>query len=119
MKNRDRYPIEWTDVIRPDILKRDNYKCTKCNVVHRSSGYYASKNSFVTCDEFMLDWCKRNNIKVVKLFLQIAHLDNDPSNNDYSNLKAMCPRCHIINDMAFSKLKRMCVPRISTDLKSL
>lgn len=29
-----------------------------------------------------------------KVVLTIAHLDHDPSNNDYANLKAWCQRCH-------------------------
>ena len=30
--------------------------------------------------------------------LAAAHLDNDPTNNRLRNLRALCQRCHILND---------------------
>lgn len=33
-----------------------------------------------------------------KVILATAHLDNNPSNNNFRNLKALCQRCHIIHD---------------------
>jgi len=30
--------------------------------------------------------------------LTVAHLDHDPSNNDPTNLRAMCQRCHLAHD---------------------
>ena len=29
---------------------------------------------------------------------QLAHRDHDPTNNDASNLAALCQRCHILHD---------------------
>lgn len=33
-----------------------------------------------------------------RVILSTAHLDNNPSNNDFRNLKAFCQRCHMIYD---------------------
>jgi 5-methylcytosine-specific restriction endonuclease McrA len=30
--------------------------------------------------------------------LACAHLDHDPGNNEMSNLKALCQRCHMLHD---------------------
>lgn len=30
--------------------------------------------------------------------LTVAHLDHDPANNERSNLRAMCQRCHLAYD---------------------
>lgn len=34
----------------------------------------------------------------VKIMIGVAHLDHNPSNNADDNLKALCGRCHLIND---------------------
>lgn len=107
MKNKTNYPVNWNDTIRPAILKRDNYKCVTCGVKHRSTGYYLGE-TFNTCsDDFELDFAKRMNYKVTKIHLQIAHMDQNPSNNDYSNLQAMCPKHHLSYDNQFNKIKRL------------
>lgn len=108
MKNRHQYPPEWNDTIRPDILKRDQYKCTSpgCKIKHRDIGYYDSWGNFIQCDEFMQEWAKKNGHKLQKIHLQIAHLDQNKSNNAYSNLKAMCPAHHLQYDRYYNNLKR-------------
>lgn len=34
----------------------------------------------------------------IKIVLTIAHLDHDITNNDASNLKALCQKCHLNYD---------------------
>lgn len=60
----------WKD-IRKDILKRADNKCEFCGIEN-----YA---------------IRENGSKVV---LTIAHLDHTPENCDYSNLRALCQKCH-------------------------
>lgn len=107
MKNRGNYPENWFDVIRPDILKKDNFKCKDCGLKHKSVGYYDRKGNFVECDNFIKDWAVKNGFKVQKISLQIAHLDQNPSNNNYSNLECKCPKCHLKFDEPFNKMKRL------------
>jgi len=37
--------------------------------------------------------------------LTIAHLDQDPANNELSNLQALCQRCHLNHDRPFNVTK--------------
>jgi len=106
MQNRSNYPPEWFDTIRPTILKRDHYQCTNCKVKHRAVGYYDQKGLFVECDKFMRDWALYHGFKIVTIYIQVAHLDQNPSNNDLNNLKSMCPRCHMNYDRPFNIIKR-------------
>ncbi len=70
-ENRSRYPKNWLTEIRPSILKRAQNRCEFCGIPN-----YA---------------IRENGSKVV---LTIAHLDHTPENNDPSNLRALCQRCH-------------------------
>lgn len=92
------YPDNWLDEIRPDILRRDKGKCKFCGIKNRSIGYRDNSDMFVHCDEFMVDWAQRNGVKVIKIVLSVAHLDQDVKNNEYTNLAALCQRCHLRYD---------------------
>lgn len=108
MKNKDLYSQYWLDIIRPAILKRDDYKCKHpgCNVRHKAVGYYNLSSQWVECDTFMSNWATQNNFKVQRISLQVAHLDSDPSNNDPDNLKSFCPKHHFQYDLALNLIKR-------------
>lgn len=107
MRNKQFYSALWYDVIRPEALKKASYKCENCSAKHHSVGYRDNKGEWIECDKFMVEWCKSKGITVKKLFLQIAHLDHNPSNNSPENLKALCPRCHLLNDKAVRLLSRI------------
>lgn len=107
MRNRNEYPENWEDTIRPAILKRDNYKCTDCNIVHRSDYYLEAGRVVSLLDELMVKWAQDRGKRIKRIFLQIAHLDGDPGNNDFKNLKAKCPRCHLNYDKEMNRLKRI------------
>lgn len=100
------YPANWKDVIRPDILRRDGYKCKFCGVPNHVVGYRLPNKSFHICDDFELHWCQRKGIKTFKIVLTIAHLDQDRTNNDYSNLAALCQRCHNRLDAPYRAMHR-------------
>lgn len=106
MKNRNLYPDNWEDTIRPAVLKRDNYKCTICTVPHRAIGYFEINKTFIVCDEFMQDWAKRKGKKLIKIHLQAMHLNHDKSDCRMENLAAGCPRCHLNHDRAYNSLLR-------------
>jgi len=106
MNNRQRYAENWEDTIRPDILKRDGYQCVICGVRHRKSYVFEKDGSFFLIPEDEIKEWKSYGDKAYKVFLQIAHLDNNPGNNNYENLKAMCPKCHLRYDKKHSQLMR-------------
>lgn len=74
-ENKNRYPKDWSTVIRPAILERANHCCEGCGVSN-----YSLRNG-------------------KKIILTIAHLDHTPENCDSSNLKAWCQKCHNSYDM--------------------
>lgn len=106
MKNTHLYPENWNDTIRPDILKRDNYKCTICGVAHRATGYYDKAKNFIIADSWLQQWAIANGYKIQKLHLQIMHLNHMKDDCNYSNLAAGCPKCHLNYDREFNSLLR-------------
>jgi len=106
MNNKHRYPVEWYDILRPEALKRASYKCSNCGVKHRSIGYRDTFKAFIECDEFMVAWAIKQGFKIVKIFLQISHDNNDVTDNRPCNLIARCARCHLIHDKKFNTIRR-------------
>jgi 5-methylcytosine-specific restriction endonuclease McrA len=106
MKNRHRYHPNWNDIIRPEILKRDKYRCTNCGLKHRGLYLVQDNGKVLEIDKEEYIEALRNDEKVKKIFLQVAHLDHNPSNNAYDNLKSFCPSCHLSNDRIFNQIKR-------------
>lgn len=106
MKNKEDYPVNWNDTIRPLMLKVRGYKCEQCKVKHRSIGYYDYKKNFVECDVHMQDWAIKNNFKLIKIHLQVHHINGNRKQNAEWNLKVLCPRCHFAADREMNKLKK-------------
>jgi len=101
------YHPDWKDIIRPDILRRDNYKCKHCGLKNRLEGYRDGKGFFVECDEFMKQWAIKNHLRIFKIVLTISHLDHDITNNEYTNLAALCQKCHMLQDHEQHRLSRI------------
>ena len=100
------YSEDWTDKIRPAILKRDNYMCKKCKVRHRSRGYYDSKGIFIECDEHMIQYAAKMNITIKKIILQVHHVNNNKNDNRPENLTTLCAKCHLNTERDINILKR-------------
>jgi 5-methylcytosine-specific restriction endonuclease McrA len=69
-ENKSRYPKNWSSI--------------RAKVIARAA---------------VCEWCGAQNYKPhhvtgSKVILTIAHLDHQPENNDLSNLRALCQRCH-------------------------
>jgi tRNA(Ile)-lysidine synthase TilS/MesJ len=107
-----KYPKNWKSEIRPAILERAKNCCEQCEVENKSIGYRNKFGHFIAYQEIEdalerhgydyfeheLSHCydaRGNPTKAIKIVLTIAHLDHDITNNNYSNLKALCQRCHI------------------------
>lgn len=103
------YPSNWLSEIRPAVLLRAQNVCECCGVgnyqvVRWENNAYQSygpkqPESFkkarsilieAQASHFYGDW------KII--VLTIAHLDHDVTNNEMSNLKALCQRCHLNHD---------------------
>ena len=116
-----KYPSNWKTEIRPDILKRANNCCESCRVPNykyilrgqwngiecyqdEDGMIYDAKTSEVIGSDYLGEVHPTNTL--IKVVLTIAHLDHDIINNDYSNLKALCQRCHNRLDVNFRKENR-------------
>ena len=81
-------PPTWT-AIRQAVLERARFRCEACGQ-KQGKRYWNLKTS-----------------RWVIVQLGVAHLDNDPRNNDAdTNLKALCRKCHLKADAAFHKRTR-------------
>ena len=105
-----KYPPNWKTEIRPRILERANNCCENClvknyewiirgiNCYQKLDGaIFNMKSELITYDYVG----SVSNKKPIKIILTIAHLDHDIKNNDLSNLKALCQKCHLDYDKNF------------------
>ncbi len=118
------YPTNWFTDIRPQILERAGHKCEKCGLPNYAEGWRGTDGAFYSITQIInalekngYDYfehelkhlidkeglTKKNPTVIV---LTIAHLDYNVANNDYSNLMALCQRCHNIHDIPQRKNTR-------------
>lgn len=119
-----KYPPNWKTEIRPAIMGRAKNCCEFCGVKHYSVGNWdgekfiptsgniihnAAGNGELTYKEAR-ELVNHNNEycddKLIVIVLTIAHLDHDITNNDNSNLRALCQRCHNRYDVGYRKENR-------------
>ena len=104
------YPIDWVQLSNMIRFRRAKGRCEACGrphgetVAHLGDGRWwdseaglwrSGKGRVVrNLPPLALDAA----LKRTKVVLACAHLDHDPGNNEMSNLKALCQRCHILHD---------------------
>lgn len=107
-----KYPSNWKTEIRPAVLEHAKNRCEKCNVENYDyviRGIYDEKEAYHCADGSVYDasngelliedlFCPISEKDAVKIVLTIAHLDHDITNNEMSNLKALCQKCHLNYD---------------------
>lgn len=109
-----KYPANWKTEIRPTILHRADNKCEFCKVPNYAvifRGFLNNKEVYQNDNgdifnafdsvlvsngdyEFILPLSGNPNQKAIKVVLTIAHLNNDVNDNNFTNLRALCQRCH-------------------------
>lgn len=101
-------PKEWRK-IRAAILQRADNRCETCRVEHRElicRGIGRNAGTFMREDgetfheetgESTGEWWRGSEYdgRFVDVVLTIAHLDHDPTNNDETNLRALCQLHHL------------------------
>lgn len=93
------YPANWKTEIRPAIQSRANDKCEWCGVANHARGFRGADGKFIAEDAERFipdDWLAT--AKAIRIVCTVMHLDHDTKNNDPSNLKFACQRCHNIYD---------------------
>lgn len=104
-ENKKLYPKNWKE-IRKDILKRANNKCEFCGVENYSEGYRNEQGEFIESVGMQQEADELDGEKIIRIILTIAHLDHNPQNNDYGNLRALCQKCHLNYDKEHHKESR-------------
>lgn len=105
-ENKKLYPKNWKQ-IRKDILQRANNKCEFCGVDNYSEGYRDKDGNFIKSEGMQQEADTLDGEKIIRIVLTIAHLDHDPQNNDYNNLRALCQRCHLRHDIEQHRQNRI------------
>ena len=115
------YPSNWKTEIVPQVKARDKNCCAFCGVKNYSVGYRQNSKFISTagnewhdkagngelsykearelvkhCNEFADD-------NLIVIVLTVAHLNHDINDNDLSNLKALCQKCHLDYDKEHHK----------------
>jgi 5-methylcytosine-specific restriction endonuclease McrA len=103
-ENKKLYPKNWKE-IREKILKRANNCCEFCGLPNHIEGYRTFNGKFISCNDVQF-LRKKQPFKKIKIVLTIAHLDHNPQNNEPSNLRALCQKCHNNYDIEHRKETR-------------
>ena len=116
MNNRHKYPPEWFDTIRPAILKRDKYTCQHCQRKHRHFYDITKGRPGILIDSADVTFIKAKGYKVEQVHLQVAHLDQDTTNNNETNLRCLCASCHLKFDNKYRLVLRNAKSPLSTQI---
>ena len=113
--NYKKYSPNWKTEIVPAIRKRSGGKCEVCGLKNRQKifsyrlwvkdvdGRYKLKSFWTESKsdlQRILPFAYREEFKIVKVILTVAHLDHDETNHHISlnRLKDMCQYCHLNYD---------------------
>lgn len=77
-ENRHLYPPNWRQISHYIRFVRAKGRCESCGVPHGQRRLLTPNHGPV--------------------ILATAHLDQDPTNNDHSNLRSLCQECHLAHD---------------------
>lgn len=95
-ENKAKYPKNWKEISEDIRFNRADGRCEVCGAINYS---YVNRINRELClpDEY----------NAIRIVLTVAHLDHNPENCDYDNLKAMCQKCHNNYDVDHRRHTRM------------
>jgi len=74
--------------------------------MHRKCYIFKKNGQRIRVTETEAKEAKKYGEKAYKVYLQIAHLDRNPKNNEKDNLVSLCPKCHLNYDREINMLSR-------------
>jgi hypothetical protein len=111
------YPPDWPALSRRVRFERAGGRCQTCARPHLAQVRCLPDGRWF--DESARTWRDRRgrparwpdlidtvNVRLTRVVLAAAHLDNDPTNNRLANLKGLCQRCHMLHDRPFHLAQR-------------
>jgi hypothetical protein len=103
------YPPDWRDLSRRIRFGRAGGRCETCRRPHARLVCSLPDGRWYDADEGI--WrsgvgseaappalAETLPLRIVRVVLASAHLDHDPTNNAWDNLRALCQRCHLLHD---------------------
>jgi 5-methylcytosine-specific restriction endonuclease McrA len=104
--NKKEYGENW-EAIRNRTLDRDNRECKHCHIKDKSWVEIIKPNVWVPVPDFTFELFNDNTKHYKKIFLQVAHKDNNKENMSNENLLSLCNLCHLKMDAEYKKYKRL------------
>jgi hypothetical protein len=111
------YPPHWPALSRRVRFERAGGRCQRCARPHLAQVRCLPDGRWF--DEAARTWRDRRgrpapwpdlievmNVRLTRVVLAAAHLDNDPANNRLANLRGLCQRCHMLHDRPFHLAQR-------------
>ena len=111
------YPPDWAALSRRVRFERAGGRCQRCARPHLALVRCLPDGRWF--DETVRTWRDRRGrparwpdlidaaqVRLTRVVLAAAHLDNDPANNRLANLKCLCQRCHMLQDRPFHLAQR-------------
>lgn len=111
------YPIDWPVLSAAIRFGRANGRCERCGRPHGQAIRQLHDGRWF--DEAATAWRGDDGapalwpdieayatIQMKTYHLSAAHIDHDPTNSAWSNLKALCQRCHLQHDRANNQANR-------------
>jgi ribosomal protein S27AE len=95
------YGVDWYRTVRPAAMERAENRCQRCGLPQGSVGY-RTRGLFHPVPVRR----RRGQKGLVRIFLQVAHLNHVHGDDRPENLQAMCPRCHFLHDREKHKVTR-------------
>ncbi len=123
-QNKKLYPANWKQISQDIRTNRAHNKCEVCGVLNHAyifrcmydgrecyqtvNGdlYDANNSELIDTETYDYSLDATHTDRAIKIILTVAHLDHNPQNNDYNNLRAMCQRCHNRYDATHRKESR-------------
>jgi ssDNA-binding Zn-finger/Zn-ribbon topoisomerase 1 len=115
--DKSKYPANW-DSISLNVRTEANWKCERCGIANKTIIQRKEKGGWVeilivkNAEGFNESTAemkvgKLKMLGLTKIVLTVAHLDQDTTNNERSNLAALCQKCHLNHDVKQHAASRM------------
>jgi hypothetical protein len=114
---RQLYPPNWPALSRRVRFERAGGRCQGCGRPHLTQIRCLPDGRWF--DEAARTWRDRRGrparwpdlidisyVRLTRVVLAAAHLDNNPANNRLTNLRSLCQRCHMLHDRPFHLVQR-------------
>jgi len=105
--NRKLYPLDWGEIAHRKKTEA-GWKCQECGAPHGELVCWdvSQTGRWLLVEGLDLESLAPNwKRPPVRVQLGVAHLDQNPGNNDSSNLKVLCRGCHLRYDAPYHSVK--------------